>query len=245
MVRLLYVILFIFAVIPGMCFCGGNKDSSLKDVVVQEDINGVTSTKDSKINFQAKRAVFNKSDGTLEMQDDVNISTDKGLNLKTDLLNWNQKSGDVTTDRPVKITKQGSLEITGKGLNVRTSLNTAEVKKEITVKVPQPEGEFIMITCKGPLDIDYQEGKAVFYNDVKVSQKDSELFSDKATVYFDLGKKLLNKVVAEGNVRIVRGKDTSFSEKAIYEMSDKKIRLEGNPRLVIFSGEGQGMFKKE
>ena len=243
MVRLLYVSLFILAIIPGICFCGDKGDSSLKDVVVQEDINGVTSTKDSEISFQAKKAIFNKSDGTLEMRDHVNISTDKGLNLKTDRLNWNQKSGDVITDLPVKITKQGAMDITGKGLNVQTSLKTAEVEREVTVKVPQSGGEFIMITCKGPLDIDYQEGKAVFYNDVKVNQKDAELFSDKATVYFDMKKQVLDKVVAEGNVRIVRGKDTSFSKKAIYEMSDKKIRLEGNPRLVIFSGEGQGMFK--
>ncbi len=243
MLRVLSISLFILAVIPESCFCGDKEDSSLKDVVVQEDINGITSTNDSKINFQAKKAVFNKSDGTLEMRDDVNISTDKGLNLKTDRLNWNQKSGDITTDLPVKITKQGAMEITGKGLNAQTSLKTAEVRKEVTVKVPQSGGDFIMITCKGPLDIDYQGGKAVFYNDVKVSQKDAELFSDKATVYFDMKKQVLDKVVAEGSVRIVRGKDTSFSKKAIYEMSDKKIRLEGSPRLVIFSGEGQGMFK--
>ncbi len=53
----------------------------------------------------------------------------------------------------------------------------------------------------------------------------------------------MKQVIAEGNVRIVRGKDTSYSEKAIYDVANKKLTLKGSPRLIIFPEEGQELFE--
>jgi hypothetical protein len=49
--------------------------------------------------------------------------------------------------------------------------------------------------------------------------------------------------VAEGNVKIVRGQDVSYSEKAIYDTENKKISLIGRPKLVIYSEGGMGDLK--
>ena len=96
-----------------------------------------------------------------------------------------------------------------------------------------------MVTCDGPLEIDYEKGRAVFYNNVKVNQKESQLFSDKATMYFDAKDKKLIKIVAEGNVRIIRGENTSFSQKATYFAQTRRVVLEGSPRLVVFPKESK------
>ena len=220
-------------------FCA---EGSLKDTVIEEDIKGITSNKDGNVHFQAKKALFHKADNTLEMQDDVMIQTEDGLRLETDAIKWSQDKDKVFTDREVKITKDADIEIQGKGLDAQPSLKTARIGEEVEVTIPQEDADFIMITCKGPLEIDYQEGLAIFYNDVKVNQKDSQLYSDKAKMYFDFDSQKLDKIVAEGNVRIVRGKDTSYSERATYDPIKKKMILEGSPRLVIFPEEGQDPF---
>jgi hypothetical protein len=44
--------------------------------------------------------------------------------------------------------------------------------------------------------------------------------------------------VAEGNVKIVRGENVSYSEEAVYTAADRKITLLGRPKLIIYSTEG-------
>ncbi len=238
--------IFLFFLGMGIIFSSQAQDKSegsLKDVVIQEDVKGVTSGQDGGIHFQSKKALFNRADKTLEMQDSVRIENDKGVSLETQRLKWDQEKDEVATDDEVTIERKDSIQIKGKGLNAKPSLKKTKIGKDVEVRIPQKNKGFIMITCKGPLEIDYQEGKAVFYNDVKVNQEDSQIFSDKATVYFDGDQKTLKKIVAEGEVRIVRGKDTSFSDKAIYQVDQKKLILKGNPRLVIFPEEDKQLFE--
>jgi len=49
-------------------------------------------------------------------------------------------------------------------------------------------------------------------------------------------------IVAEGNVKIKRGDNMTYSEKAVYDAVSKKVSLAGRPKLVIYQeGEGGGM----
>lgn len=244
MIYLKVLALFIIN-IGGVCVCLAEDipSSSLKDLVIQENIKGTALNKDGQVQFQAKKALFDKSQNVIQMKEDVEIKTEDGFHLKTDSIKWDQDKDEVSTDERVNIIKDESLEIQGKGLEAQPSLKKARIDEEVEVKIPQEDNSFIMITCKGPLDIDYQEGKAVFYGDVKADQKDSQIFSDKATVYFDIETRTVLKMIAEGNVRIIRGKNTSFSDRAIYNATTKKIRLEGNPRLVIFPENSSDVFQ--
>jgi len=49
-----------------------------------------------------------------------------------------------------------------------------------------------------------------------------------------MGSKI-EKLVARGNVKIVKGENTSYSDEATYLGADKKIILTGKPRLVLYS----------
>ena len=117
----------------------------------------------------------------------------------------------------------------------------------------------IVIICDGPLEIDYSKNVATFKNNVKVDTGDNLMYSDLMNVYFLTSAKedkkeplqdtaaaglapslmgtKIDKIVAKGNVKIVRGENTSYSEEATYTASDKKIILTGRPRLVIYSEE--------
>lgn len=226
-----------------VCLAEDIPSSSLKDLVIQENIKGTALNKDGQVEFQAKKAFFDKFHNVLEMKQDVEIKTEDGFHLKTDSIKWDQNKDQVSTEESVSIIKDESLEIQGKGLKAQPSLEKATIGKEVQVKIPQDDNSFIMVTCKGPLEIDYEEGKAVFHEDVKADQKDSQIFSDKTTMYFDIETRTILKMVAEGNVRIIRGKNTSFSDKATYNATTKKIRLEGNPRLIIFPDNSSEVFQ--
>ena len=206
----------------------------------EENIKGVVYSKEGKIVFQSKKARFDK--GKIIMNDNVKIETEKGVSLETDALLWDKEHDVVQSDKEVNIKKNDGFTVKGRKLKASAGLKKASLKQDVVVTIPAEKGktDFIMITCDGPLEMDYEKGQAVFYNNVKVSQKDSQLYSDKATMYFDMKNKKLVKIVAEGNVRIIRGKNTSFSQKATFFASNRKIVLEGRPRLVVFPQEGLG-----
>jgi lipopolysaccharide assembly outer membrane protein LptD (OstA) len=84
--------------------------------------------------------------------------------------------------------------------------------------------EKIVITCDGPLDVDYEKNIAIFNNNVKVEKPDLIIYSDKMQVYFTPKQQVkasvkgpaaisssVNMIVASGNVRILRGENISSS----------------------------------
>lgn len=222
-----------FLVLNLLCMNSYAVDSS--SVVIQEDIKGSTAYDNGIVDFEAKKAVYNTDGSTLELRDDVKFKTSEGLELETEVITWDKNKDLVSTDEEVRINKSDpSIDIKGRGMAAKPGLKTVKLDNEVEVVIPQEDSMYIVITCDGPLEVSYDEGMAIFRNDVKVSQKDSELYTDLATIYFDAKTKILDRIVADGNVRLIRGKDTSYSEKAVYYAKDKRIVLEGRPRLVIF-----------
>ena len=243
--RIISIFLAVFLIFAGSEFCFSEEVdiSSLNDLVIQENIKGTSNNNDGTVSFKAKKALFNKADNILEMQKDVVIETADGLCLETDKIKWDQNRDKVSTDAAVKITRQNEIEVQGIGLDAQPSLKKATIAKAVEVVIPQEDSEAITVSCNGPLEIDYQQGMAVFKNNVKITQQDSQLFSDKATMYFDLDVRSIEKMIAVGNVRIVRDKNTSYSDKATYDALSKKVVLEGAPKLVIFPDNSQNLFE--
>lgn len=210
------------------------------NVVIQEDIKGSTAYDNGIVDFEAKKAVYDTNGSTVELREDVKFKTSEGLELETELIKWDQDKDLVSTDEEVRINKNDpNIDIKGRGMAAKPGLKTVKLENEVEVVIPQEDSKYIVITCDGPLEVSYDDGMAIFRNEVKVSQKDSEIYTDLATIYFDAKTKVLDRIVAEGNVRLIRGKDTSYSEKAVYYAKNKRIVLEGRPRLVIFPEQSQ------
>lgn len=118
--------------------------------------------------------------------------------------------------------------------------------RETTTEVFAPA---TVITCNGPLEVDYQSNIAIFRNNVKVNDERGEIFADQMDVYFatdsEDGKKVegiegmgIDKIICIGNVEIHHGENITYSEKAIYDTETGMLTLTGSPKLVIFSTEG-------
>jgi len=155
----------------------------------------------------------------------------------TDTLDWLQKSQVVSTEDKVNIYR-GNIEAQGVGAKGKTDLKQVSLKKEVQVDIkedPKTQMKATTIVCDGPLDIDYLKQVAIFNNNVKATDSESELYADKMTGYFNNETKQITEIICEGNVKILRGEDVAYSEKAIYNAQKQTVSLVGRPKLVIYS----------
>jgi LPS export ABC transporter protein LptC len=209
------------------------------------------------IKLTADKGDFDKQEGRVHLEQNVIVATSSGAKLTTDSLDWDRKNQIVSTKDMVNI-ERGNMITVAQGAVGEPNLNKITLDKDVTVNInPQAQQQEasdknkIIITCDGPLEIDYEKKIATFKNNVKVDSKDSWIYSDTMDVYFIMSDKdnketevspnamgnKIDKIIARGNVKILRGENISYSDEAIYTASDKKIKLSGKPRLIIYSTE--------
>ncbi len=238
----------------------GKSADIFTDVIKLKDVIGNLYGKEEDIRLTAERGDFNKADGKVHLEENVVITTSKGAKLTTDSLDWDRKNQLVTSPDIVNIQRENMITV-ALGAKGEPGLKNIVLEKDVKVNInpvnSAQEKEKIIITCDGPLEIDYEKNIAAFNNNVKVERTDSTIYSDKMDVYFlkankddkevkdvdqakespELMGTKIEKIIARGNVKIVRGENTSYSEEAIYTASDKKITLTGRPKLIIYSTE--------
>lgn len=233
------------------------------DVVKLKDINGNLYNDNETIKLKAQQGDFNKAEGKMHLEKDVVITTSSGATLKTDTLDWDRKKNTVTTKDLVNIERENMIA-TAIGAKGQPGLSKVDLEKNVQLNIlPSKEkgrpSEKIIITCDGPLSIDYDKNIATLFNNVKVDRTDSQIYSDKMDIYFnkesdkketkpkepqgqtggsDMMNSKIDKIIARGNVRIVSGENVSYSDEATYSALDKKITLSGKPKLVFYSTEG-------
>ncbi|MDD5005184.1 MAG: LPS export ABC transporter periplasmic protein LptC [Candidatus Omnitrophica bacterium] len=195
--------------------------------------------KEDNMVLTADTGSFDRAEGKMHLQDNVVITSDSGAKVMTDTLDWFQKNQVVSTQDKVNIYKDG-MTAEGMGAVGHTDLKQISLNKDVQVDInsdsdSQGKMKKTTITCDGPLDVDYQGQTAVFRDNVKSDDGESQLYADKMTAYFDKNTKKIVKVIAEGNVKIVRGQDISYSQQATYDAESQKISLVGNPKIVFYS----------
>jgi len=217
-----------------------------------------------KVTLTSKEGLFDRKKNLIHLEKDVNLITETGSSLKTDSLDYNENEGILISKDPVDIQRENT-SLKGMGLEANLDLKTAQLSKDIVLEInpvrntqnsiekdkisngvnrSNPEERKIQITCGGPLEIGYEKGIAYFFNNVKVEDVEGDIISDKMEVYFDISDKekdlggwKINRIRAIGNVKIIRGKNISYSQEAIYDTKEKKVTLLGEPKLIIYSEE--------
>lgn len=213
---------------------------------------------EENVKLTAETGDFDKKEGKVHLENNVIVTTSSGAELTTDSLDWDRKNQLVTTDDMVNI-KRENMTTVAQGAKAEPSLNKVTLQKDVTVRLdtgaqagqPVEEKNRTTITCDGPVELDYSNNIVKFNNNVEVDNKDIRMYSDTMDVYFIHSDKKnissggsinamgsnIEKIIAKGNVKIVRGENVSYSQEAVYAASDKKITLLGKPKLVIYSSE--------
>lgn len=209
-----------------------------------DKMKGTYFQEDDTIKVESDKAKLNKATMDVELEKNVVVNNTQGVKLKTDELNWKRQENKVFTDKPVEVTKTDTksfdqqLKVTAQGMQADTKMSKLNFEKDVKVGIKQEESnDPINIDCDGPLEIDYEQGVAVFNNNVVVDSEKGKILSKNATVFFDQKDNTIVKIIAEGDVKIIRDENVTFAERAVYYEKDKKIILEGRPRLVLFPEE--------
>jgi LPS export ABC transporter protein LptC len=84
--------------------------------------------KDSVGSVTSKYAKYLKKDNLWELRDSVVVVNEKGDRLETELLNWNQTTDRIYTDRFVKITNVDQITM-GTGLESNSKMTVVKIKK--------------------------------------------------------------------------------------------------------------------
>lgn len=89
------------------------------------------------------------------------------------------------------------------------------------------------ITIKSnELSADNKGKTAIFKGKVVAKQGDITIYSDTLTVNYGDEKHDVEKIEANGNVRIVQGNRIGTASHAVYDSKQGKITLTGNPRVT-------------
>jgi len=225
------------------------------------DIVGNLYGEKETVKLTAAKGDVNRQNSQVHLQDNVVVTTSSGAKMTTDSLDWDRKGQLVSTADQVNINKEDII-IVAQGAKGYPDMNKVDLEKDVQVQInnpaqpgeePKAQKEATIITCDGPLQVDYQKNVGIFNNNVKVVTKDAVMESDVMEVYFLSGDKAkvekpamdaaaagaqIEKIIARGNVKIDHKGNVSYSDEAVYNAKDRKIILSGKPRLVIYSTEG-------
>lgn len=239
----------------------GKTADIFENLIKLESVVGNLYGESEDIKLTADRGDFDKKVGSVHLEQNVVITTSTGAKLTTESLDWDRKNQIVSTKDRVNIEKENMIT-TASGATGQPNLNKVNLEKDVEVKINNPKTK-IVITCDGPLEIDYQNNIAVFKNNVKVDNQDTLIYSDIMDVYFSREPKdkskpkeessspsimgsNIEKIIARHNVKIIKGENISYSDEATYTATDKKVLLVGRPKLIIYSTEQlKGMMSLE
>lgn len=97
-----------------------------------------------------------------------------------------------------------------------------------------------LITCDADVIFDYQNNRVYFNKNVKVISEDGSIDADKITVILNPTTRKIEEIIADGNVKMVRGDNVTYSEKATYNETEQMVALSGRPKLVVYQDNGFG-----
>jgi len=239
----------------------GESADILSEVVNLSSINMETYDQ-PKINLTASMGTYDKDNKEISLFKDVKVLTSDGATLTTEYLKWDGQNDTITTNEHVRVVRS-DVVADGVGALAMPELKRIILDKEIRVKLQTEVGgpiemsfeedapnlekrpADVIITCDGPLEIDYEKNIAIFRNNVLVDDERGKIYSEKMTAHLDMETKNISRVVAEGGVKVVREGDSTFSDKAIYTTIDRKIVLIGKPRIEFHANEDMNKMEKE
>jgi LPS export ABC transporter protein LptC len=196
-------------------------------------------TTNDEVKIMSDVAKLSKENMNIFLRDNVHIENRQGISFDTNRLNWHRNENIVETDDWVRVGNK-SVEVKAKGFTADTALQNADFEEDVNARfVPGgSDKKPVIATSVGPLKIDYNKGRAVFIKDVVIESEQAKIFCDKAVVFFDAKNKRMVKIICIGKVKILKEENVTYARKATYFAVDDRLTLEGRPKVIYFSKEG-------
>lgn len=209
----------------------GRSADIVSDIVILNDLQANAYSDDRTVVLTARTGKYDKKENSVRLEDNVLVTTSDGVKLTAEWFKWESETDVITTESFVEV-KKDNLYASGYGAQASTKDKEVQLNNDIIVKQDK-----VTIICKGPLAIDYDENKASFFGNVKVTEPRGELIADRVDIFFNPDSHQIEKAIAERNVELRHGENTAKGQKIVYTLASGEAVLTGNPEIVIYSKE--------
>jgi len=211
----------------------GESADMVDDLVELKNITATTYGKKNILTLRADEGLYNKALNKIHLEKNVIITSEDGARVLADEMDWDSQTNVITTDSLIEI-ERDEIKLWGRCAKGEPELK--QVRFEKNIRIEMDEGATV-ITCDGPMDIDYEKNSAIFNNNVKIVDEKGEVTAEKLIAHLNPETKAIVKATAKGNVKILRGENYSYSEEALYLAEEHRVILSGRPQLVIYPEE--------
>ncbi len=194
---------------------------------------------ESPVTITADRGDIDKATSRVHLEKNVVATTETGTRLLTEALDIfpTKKLLDTSLEAEVK---RDNINIEGTGAQGDSRLKKVKFRKNVTVIVKNPESESktpTVITCDGPLVINYDENIARFNQNVVAEDENGKIHAETMDVYYNKETRRISKMVAMGNV-VVDNPDgnQTFSDNVIYLAEEGRVILGGDAEALYVEG---------
>ncbi len=198
------------------------------DEIHLEDLKATVFGENFTADLFSDRGIYNKSTSEVELDGNVKVISDDDVELRTEKAKWSHLTKEITTAEYVQIDRK-DMYAEGIGARANSEQKTATLLRDVKVRM-EPSTD---IECSGALEASFNENTAIFNENVHVKDKDGDLFADLLTVTIDPETHKIAMVVAEGNVKLVRGRSSTVCGKATYTDGTRSVKFVGKPRVII------------
>lgn len=217
---------------------GDSADVLARNVILRNVI-AKAYAEESPVTITADHGDIDKATSRIRLEKNVVATTENGTRLLTEALDIFPTKKLLETSLEAEV-KKDNINIEGIGAQGDSRLKKVKFKKKVTVIVKNPDSETktpTVITCDGPLIVNYDENIARFHENVVAEDERGVLQADLMDVYYNKDTRRVSKMVAMGNV-IVRNPDgnETFSDHVIYLAEEGRVILGGDTEALYVEG---------
>ena len=190
-----------------------------------------TSFGNVNVHLTAERGQFHREAQDIHLEKDVIATTSDGARLTTDSFDWMAKLETGRTADWVTVTRPG-MTVVGKGGIGYPKLKRLRLERQVTVTLKGEKGT-TLVTCDGPMEVDYGRRRARFWRNVLVRDAKGFIRSDRMDVALEQETNRMEKATCWGHVEIHHEAQVAFCNRANYWQSPGRTRLLGHPKIVM------------
>ena len=192
-----------------------------------------TSYGNTKLDLTADRGQYHRDTRNIHLEQNVVLITADGVRLKTDSFDWDAQRQTGTTSAWVTVLRPG-MRVVGQGGVCFPKVKRVRLEKSVTVTLLGNGGQTV-VTCDGPMEVDYGRHKIRFWRDVLVKDLKGTIRSDRLDVALNEKTNAMERATFWGHVRMNQGPQSAVANRANYWQLQGRTRLIGHPRLAMLS----------
>ena len=209
------------------------QSANVADAVIDmKDVAATSYGPQANVTLTAKEGTFNRDQQDVQLRHDVKAVTTEGTTLTTETLAWNANRQIASTPDWTMV-QRANMTVQGQGAIGQPQLKKVRFQEQVRVDL-QPS---TVITCRGPLEVDYDRNRARFWRQVHVTDPRGDIWADRMDVQVHPTTHKLMDVQCWGHVKLQQNGQTARAHRAVYHQTTGKMVLIGHPRIAFHSDQ--------